>query len=526
MVVISNYEDKIAPSKYKLSSSVKYSPIKSDSSIDSVSSEINSMDKSTLKHLTHCVCFFTLIVLVSVNSISSATNNQIDPITEYGIPLTIVLYILRFINLLAVPQALFNLIGLTIYNAFEGPVDLKVNPMTAPFICIRVVTRGNFPTLVAASVDRNLRVCEKVGLVNYIIEVVTDNELNLMSHPRLRQVVVPSSYMTSTGARFKARALQYVLEDHVNTLGPEDWIVHLDEETLLTTDSLKGILNFVSRNKHEFGQGLITYTNEPIINYITTLVDSYRVADDMGKVRFQFSMFFRPVFSWKGSYVVSKYKAEKDVSFDHGPEGSIAEDCYFSMVAWSKSYTFQFIDGEMLEKSPFTIRDYLHQRKRWLQGILLVVHSPKIPFVYKWFLAIALYSRITIPVGTVNVMLSAFYPLPVDPSLYIIIISFGVNIYMFIFGIVKSLKFRQVGLLMYIAYLFGAVFLAIPFVLITENFVVAWGLLSHKYNFHVVQKEIGTSDDSSETIEDLTCTLLLERRSFVSILSSVLVQRN
>lgn len=67
------------------------------------------------------------------------------------------------------------------------------------------------------------------------------------------------------------------------------------------------------------------------------------------------------------------------MTFDHGPDGSVAEDNYFGMVAFKEGYSFDFIEGEMWEKSPFTIYDFLQQRKRWLQGILLVVHSPHIP---------------------------------------------------------------------------------------------------------------------------------------------------
>ena len=42
---------------------------------------------------------------------------------------------------------------------------------------------------------------------------------------------------------------QYCLEDDVNFLDSEDWIIHLDEETLLTENSVKGILNFITNNK-------------------------------------------------------------------------------------------------------------------------------------------------------------------------------------------------------------------------------------------------------------------------------------
>lgn len=70
-----------------------------------------------------------------------------------------------------------------------------------------------------------------------------------------------------------------------------------------------------------------------------------------------------------------KVAAEKDISFDNGLDGSIAEDCYFGMKASHGGYKFGFVEGEMWEKSPFTFWDFLQQRKRWIQGILLVVHS-------------------------------------------------------------------------------------------------------------------------------------------------------
>lgn len=98
----------------------------------------------------------------------------------------------------------------------------------------------------------------------------------------------------------QSRALQYCLEDDVNQLGESDWIVHLDEETLLTDDCVRGIINFVLKGKHEFGQGVITYANEEIRNWMTTLADSFRVTEDYGKLRFQFLMFHRPIFGWKG----------------------------------------------------------------------------------------------------------------------------------------------------------------------------------------------------------------------------------
>lgn len=80
----------------------------------------------------------------------------------------------------------------------------------------------------------------------------------MQSNQRFREIDVPSSYSTKTGAKFKARALQYCLEDDVNVLRDEDWICHLDEETLLSSNAVCGILNFCEDGKHPFGQGVIT----------------------------------------------------------------------------------------------------------------------------------------------------------------------------------------------------------------------------------------------------------------------------
>ena len=42
-----------------------------------------------------------------------------------------------------------------------------------------------------------------------------------------------------------------------------------------------------------------------------TLLDTVRVADDVGKVQFQLKVAKAPVFGWKGSYVVSKVNLTK-----------------------------------------------------------------------------------------------------------------------------------------------------------------------------------------------------------------------
>ena len=64
------------------------------------------------------------------------------------------------------------------------------------------------------------------------------------------------------------------------------------------------------------------------------------------------------------------------------------------MMAYKEGYRFSWIEGEMWEKSPFTIWDFLQQRKRWIQGIYLVVHSNLVSYNFVHF-AISNFSNPT-----------------------------------------------------------------------------------------------------------------------------------
>lgn len=269
------------------------------------------MFSSRTKHFLHCFLLFFVITTFEIFTggvrLLGYNQDDIDPWTRYGYFGTIVLYTLRLLTFLTLPQVIFNFFGLTCFNAFPDKVVLKGSPLLAPFICIRVVTRGDYPELVKNNILQNIETCLKAGLENFIFDVVTDKAIKVEEiSRRVRELVVPENYKTKSGALFKARALQYCLQDGVNYLANTDWIVHLDEETLLTENSVRGILNFVLDGKHPFGQGLITYANEDVVNWVTTLADSFRVADDMGKLRLQFLLFHKPLFSWKGSYVVTQ----------------------------------------------------------------------------------------------------------------------------------------------------------------------------------------------------------------------------
>ena len=315
------------------------------------------MLSSQRRHIIHICCFLIFIfifeilaggiVLTPLKNLSSSNNIIDNPTEYYGLFLTIIIYFIRLLSLLPLPLVICHTCGLVFYNIFPERPELQNSPLLGPKILIRVVTRGDYPELVRNNVKRNLETCAKVGLNNFQIEIVTDKPISIigLSTNMIREVVVPNDYRTKTNALYKSRALQYALEPDVNQLLPDDYIVHLDEETLLTENSVRGILNFVTSNEYDIGQGLITYANETIVNYITTLADSMRVGVDLGCLRFCLKYFNRPPFLFKGSFVVCKAGCEFDVTFDNGRAGSIAEDTYFAMLAMSKNKKFGWIDG-------------------------------------------------------------------------------------------------------------------------------------------------------------------------------------
>lgn len=51
-------------------------------------------------------------------------------------------------SLLVLPQCIFNSLGWLFFNGFTYKVQLKASPLLAPFVCFRVVTKGDYPELV------------------------------------------------------------------------------------------------------------------------------------------------------------------------------------------------------------------------------------------------------------------------------------------------------------------------------------------------------------------------------------------
>ena len=223
---------------------------------------------------------------------------------------------------------------------------------------------------------------------------------------------------------------------------------------------------------------------------MTTLADSIRVASDLGSLRFSLKTFHKPLYSFKGSFIVCQAQVERLVSFDNGIQGSIAEDSYFAIKAVQQGYSFDWVEGEMLEKSPFSLWDFVKQRKRWVQGLYLLVNDPSLKMNFsKLGFTYSFYNWIFFPVQFLISLVIMLNPISfswIDELLGRL--NGIIFTYMFLLGSLKSFSFKRRNNLVKIIGCFIGVFISIPFAMVCETIAIVWGLLSEKKEFFIVTK--------------------------------------
>jgi len=359
------------------------------------------------------VCYMVLAYRVSIYSLPTGSGNQ------RSLPLPLIsLEILMFLSyIILAAMLLINLVGHVVFPPFSDSPQHSSDAQIKSPVCVffRYVTKGMNSSLIAKNVTLIYHEIRKVlDHGQFFIEVITDKEMRLcdLVDVEVCERIVPASYQCPNGAKFKARALQYAVEESFAT--DQDWIVHLDEETLFDCETVTAIVLHISQELGSptpaIGQGPVVYFNRRLRNnyrnWLTTLGDSYRVADDFGKFRIQYFL-GRPFLGMHGSYVVCQNAIERKLGFDHGMAGSITEDAYFALLAYSKGVPFRWINSCMFEQSPFSFSDVIRQRSRWLAGLILVCLSSKIPFRYRAILCVATTGWLCLPLNFLGMPLLA-----------------------------------------------------------------------------------------------------------------------
>lgn len=234
-----------------------------------------------------------------------------------------------------------------------------------PKIIFQVTTKGNI-AIVQETVNRVNQVCNQIDYKKYELWVVTDEQ---ETFDGCRTIVVPPCY--SCNAIYKGRALQYAvnLRSNESKSGPDTYIFHLDDESLITKQTLCSILSYLEADPKPISEGLIIYpVQEKEKIKISNLMDTLRPFCCFECLELMSSG--NPAYI-HGSNLLVRSDVEEEVGWSNGK--TLAEDTLFAVKARLKygSNVFGWHGGVVEEKSPLSLRDLIKQRRRWFYGLLM-----------------------------------------------------------------------------------------------------------------------------------------------------------
>ena len=247
-----------------------------------------------------------------------------------------------------------------------------------------------------------------------------------------------------------------------------------------------------------YNKGVITYGKGEIVNWMNSLTDSMRVSQDLGPLRFAMKYLNKPLMNIKGSFFVCLHGVEKSITFDHGLEGSIAEDMFFVIKASNMGYSCDWIDGEMLEQSPFTFMDFLRQRRRWIQGGYLAAISKNLErditgrfyqmqFYINYLAIVGVLSYIYLFIYSIYIYI-LFFPLSLRYlDLYFDCLSESFQWYFYCYGIIHNFNLSKYSLLAKI-FMFLATPIVVRYLAFCHILSFIWALSSSKSDFQIVKK--------------------------------------
>jgi len=222
-------------------------------------------------------------------------------------------------------------------------------------------------------------------LRDYEIWLVTEPDAKIDNVNDVRIIKVPSTFSTRNNTKFKARAMEYARLLRRDYVGKDVWIYYLDEESVIGEDTILGIIDFIENKRGDIGQGLIVYTNFFGKNLFTYLADSIRSSADVSMLFFQIVTGFVP---WMhGSHVLIRADVEASIGWDFGVTWS--EDSLFGLEAQRMGYRIMWLKGRLYEQSPFTVNDFLKQRRRWVFHSIDVMRR-RLPIKVKVYYAYSL----------------------------------------------------------------------------------------------------------------------------------------
>ena len=239
------------------------------------------------------------------------------------------------------------------------------------------ITSKNSPPIVHDTVNRIIETAMRTRYTNYRIDVVTDRETAV---PGANTIVVPQAYRTKNHARFKSRSLHYAVEyrrlrqDNTKDI----WILHLDEESFITSQTLISVLKYLGRPEPApVSEGPIIYPHKMFDIGITRYSESLRPYTCYNCVT---EMTSSVPMNMHGSNLLVRADVEDSIGWDFDGIGA-SEDQRFGHEVWRKmGSVFGWHGGMLEEQPPLTVSDFINQRRRWLLGNLANWRVGRLPW--------------------------------------------------------------------------------------------------------------------------------------------------
>ena len=208
-----------------------------------------------------------------------------------------------------------------------------------------------------------------------------------LTDPVFRVVVVPRSYRTANGTRFKARANHYSHELRIaqNEARDDVWILHMDDDTGAGPDTGASIARFINAQRRagadakHLAQGVLTYPRELAVNRMTWLCDAVRPSCDISLFAVMTGS-GTPRAGLHGELLLLRSSIEATIGWDFGPK-AIVEDAQLALH-FSSRYKGRsdWFSGACYGASPATMRDLMKQRERWAWGLIALAFNRTVPF--------------------------------------------------------------------------------------------------------------------------------------------------
>jgi len=237
----------------------------------------------------------------------------------------------------------------------------------SPFIIFQITTKGG-QKIVLDNVNKINEVCSKIGYKNFRIDVISEI---IEKFKGANVITIPKDF-TPLHAKFKARALQYAIQfrEKSNENTASYWIFHLDDESMLTAQCLISLMKHIEGKGNPISEGLIIYPNKwnegsKLVKYLDSIrpVFCYECMNMLSQ-RSGFPDWLH------GSNLLVRADIEKSIGWDFD---TISEDSLFGYKAFKKygKTIFGWHGGMLKEQSPFTFKDFVKQRKRWISGTIM-----------------------------------------------------------------------------------------------------------------------------------------------------------